>query len=123
MTAVADSTQELLARFREAANRKGAASPSPRLDHHEHLLMAEAFWALEDQGSIGRDAFRSLLGDASPHVRIWVAAQLLSEGDASVRSVLQALRHEPGTQGLAAETVLAEHEAGNLCSPFGERGA
>ena len=123
MTALASSTQELVVRFRDAAIRKGKGNFPARVDHELHRAMSEAFWALEEQGQPGREAFRSLLLDESPEVRSWVAAQLLSEGESGARFTLEQLRREHGMLGLDAEAVLREHASGRLESPFGKRGA
>jgi hypothetical protein len=58
-------------------------------DHRLHGQMTRAFRALEARGADGQAAFRSLLLDESPHVRSWVAAQMLSQGESSARFVLE----------------------------------
>jgi hypothetical protein len=68
-------------------------------------------------------AFRSLLQDDSPHVRGWVAAGLLAQGDVDALPVIEKLTADGGLVGFDAEMVLREHNQGRLGSPFGARNA
>lgn len=120
---MAELIQQLLGAFRDAAIRKGHGPLPAQLDHQLHEQMAEAFWKLQDLGDPGAAAFRSLLQDDSPHVRAWVAAQLLANGDSGARFVLEALKNQDGLVGFGASMVLEEFAKGRLASPFGERGA
>ena len=123
MTVMPQSIDVLVSRFREAAIQKGDFRMDPKEDHRLYDEMAEAFWALDQLGAAGREAFQLLLHDDAPAVRSWVAAQLLSEGEAGARFVLEQLRKDPGFLGFTAEMVLEEHRKGTLSPPFGARGA
>lgn len=81
--------------------------------------MSAAWRALEKDGQVGREAFRSLLADESPHVRCWVASQLLGLGDDSGLSVLEASAEEGGFRGFSSEMVISEWRAGRLRPPLG----
>ena len=83
--------------------------------------MTHAFRFLASQGAAGRAAFAALLDDESPHVRSWVAAQLLSENDARAIPVAEQLASEPGLLGFNAQVTLDEYNAGRLRSPFATR--
>ena len=120
---MAETIDELVRRFREAAISKGAFQVNPREDHRLHAEMARAFRALESRGPEVQAAFQSLLLDQSAHVRSWVAAQMLSQGEGSARSVLEQLRKDPGLLGFEAEIVLEQYRRGKLASPFGAGGA
>lgn len=113
---------EQVQRFREAAIAKGDFADSPQHDHELHAAMAEAVRALYRLGAEGRSAFKELLHDESPHVRSWVAAELLVQGDDDARLVLVELANCRDLVGLSARTVLKEHSCGTLRSPFGDRG-
>ena len=82
------------------------------------MIAWRAFRFLASQGPAGRAAFAALLDDESPHVRSWVAAQLLSENDARAISVAEQLASEPGLVGFSAQVTLDEYSAGRLPSPF-----
>ncbi len=107
-------------RFREAAILKGAfASPAKR-DHALHQAMKLAWRDLYSLGPVGRDAFRGMLADESPYVRMWVAAQLLSEGDVGAAGVVELETEAEGLRGFDATMVLKEWRAGRLHSPFSD---
>lgn len=110
---------EQLKRFRDAAIAKGESTGPPQRDHELHAAMAEAVRAVYDAGTQGCAAFKELLNDESPHVRSWVAAQLLSEGDRDAVPVLVGLARRGDLVGLSARTVLDEHSRGTLRPPFG----
>ena len=80
--------------------------------------MAVAFRFLSEQGAEGRSAFSALLNDDSAHVRSWVSAQLLSEGDAQAIPIAEQLALAPGLLGFTAQVTLEEFRAGRLRSPF-----
>lgn len=120
---MADAIDTLIRLFRQAAIEKAEFAQSPRVDHSLHHRMAESYWALQAHGAEGKEAFRALLLDESPHVRSWVAAQLLPEGEPGAQVVLEHLRGEPGLLGLSAETVLVAHFKGTLRPPFARNGA
>jgi HEAT repeat protein len=73
---------------------------------------------LQSHGESGHEAFAGLLADESPHVRIWVAAQLLAEGDESALPVLRELVAGSGLLASEAEISIREYEAHRLRSPF-----
>jgi hypothetical protein len=108
---------ESIHQFREAAIKKGDGVTGKK-DAVLYDLMAKAFFSLLEQGEMGREAFRRLLNDKSPHVRCWVAAQLLYEGDAEAKEVLNSLRHVTGLVGFNADMTLREYATGRLDSPF-----
>jgi hypothetical protein len=110
---------EAVALFRSAALEKADFAGPARRDHALHRQMRDAFRELQTLGAPGQAAFRKLLDDASPHVRIWVAAELLSRGDQEAQRVLEKLADEPGLLGFNATTTLNEFKAGRLRSPFG----
>jgi hypothetical protein len=76
--------------FRAAAISK-AAFAEPSRDEELHRIMSSALSFLQSQSESGREAFHRLLADESAHVRIWVAAQLLVEGDERALPVLREL--------------------------------
>jgi len=109
---------ELIDDFRSAAIAKADFASPPRRDHALHDRMARAVRELYAAGDPGRSAFKALLRDDSPHVRSWVAAQLLVDGDPDAESVLRELIDLGGLVAFNAEMVLKEHSAGRLESPF-----
>ena len=112
------TVKEALLEFREAAIEKAdGASPAGR-DHAFHRRMQVALQALRAAGDVGAAAFMTLLDDESVHVRCWVAAELLSQGNPAAQAVLEAVARQPGLAGFAAQMTLKEHEAGRLGSPF-----
>jgi len=110
---------EVLAEFRNAAIEKADFAKPARRDSDLHDRMKNALIRLREAGDSGDAAFRRLLEDESPHVRSWVAAELLSRGELTAVAVLERLSREPGSIGFDARTTLNEHEAGRLRSPFG----
>jgi hypothetical protein len=112
------SIHEAIEDFRQAAIRKaGFASPASR-DDALHRRMSSAYKFIISQGMDGRAEFIRLLHDNSPHVRAWVAAQLLSDGDEVAIPVLEQLAVAPGISGFVAATTLKRFRAGKLNSPF-----
>jgi hypothetical protein len=112
---------EATAEFRAAASAKGDFRADSTEDHALHDRMAHAFRFLASQGPAGRAAFAALLDDESPHVRSWVAAQLLSEKDARAIAVAEQLASEPGLLGFSARVTLDEYHTGRLRCPFASR--
>jgi hypothetical protein len=112
------SITEAIEEFRVAAIAKAEFATPASSDRALHLRMVHAFHELAHHGSDGDAAFKALLGDESSHVRGWVAAQLLSQGDKSAVPVLEQLAGESGIQGFSAATALGEFRAGRLRSPF-----
>ena len=110
---------EAVERFRRAAIAKGDLAEPPSRDHALHDEMAQAWQALEAIGPAGREAFRSMLTDDSPHVRGWVAAQLLALGDDSGVPILEAEAASGGLRGFESEMVLEEWRSGRLKPPLG----
>ena|SRR4051794_7199741 len=105
------------AEFRAAASAKGDFRADSTEDHALHERMAQAFRFLHGQGAEGA----ALLEDESPHVRSWVSAQLLSEGDARAVPVAEQLASESGLVGFSAQVTLEQFHAGRLRSPFATR--
>jgi hypothetical protein len=60
------------------------------------------------KGAVGRDTFRGMLADESPYVRMWVASQLLSEGDVEAARIVEVEAEAEGMRGFAATTVLKQ---------------
>jgi hypothetical protein len=112
------NVEEAIERFRLAAIEKGDFAEAANADHRLHREMAMAWRELNDKGVSGRDAFKRLLGDKSVHVRAWVAAQLLSEGDRDAVAVLEELANGNGMGGFTARMTLKEWRANRLSSPF-----
>ena len=110
--------ERALSDFRAAAIEKGEFATPAERDRALYRKMKAAVEALEAEGEAGEAAFRTLLDDESAHVRAWAAAELLSRGDDSARSVLERISREQGSIGLAAKLTLAEHRARRLRSPF-----
>jgi len=108
---------DLVQTFRKAAIAKGDFAELPQ-DSECFARMRGSVSALRGMGDLGKAAFHALLSDSSPHVRCWVAAELLTRGDPDARRVLQELSRLPGLLGLSASTALKEFDAGNLRSPF-----
>ena len=105
--------------FREAAVLKADFATPARRDHALHQKMKVAWRSLYSSGSAGREAFREMLADESRYVRLWVASQLLSEGDVEAERVVEVEAKAEGIGGFTAITVLKEWRAGRLRSPFG----
>jgi hypothetical protein len=112
---------EATAEFRTAASAKGDFRANSAEDHALHEQMTRAFHFLHAEGAEGRTAFAALLEDESPHVRSWVSAQLLSEGDARAVPVAEQLASESGLLGFTAQVTLEQFRAGRLRSPFATR--
>jgi hypothetical protein len=105
--------------FRDAATTKEEYGLPANRDHDLHETMSTAWRFLYSRGVEGREAFRQMLADPSPYVRLWVASQLLSEGDLEAVRVVEAEAGAAGLRGTSAKVVLAEWRAGRLGSPFG----
>jgi hypothetical protein len=107
----------LVDRFRSAAIAKGDFA-SRAHDAEFHKQMSDAYRLLVAEGDHGQAAFTELLSDSSPHVRSWVAAQLLFTGNVLARPVLETLAAQAGLVGLSARVVLREYDMGRLGSPL-----
>ena len=105
--------------FCAAAIEKGDFASPASHDRKLHAAMSRAVQKLHSLGASGAEALRALLQHESPHVRSWVAAELLAAGDKTAKPVLEALASNPGLLGTSANTVLREYEKGRLRSPFG----
>lgn len=117
------SVEKAIEEFRSAAIEKGDYAEVADRDHELHATMARAWIELESCGEAGRSAFKLLLANDSEYVRIWVASQLLADGDESGVPVLEELVAGGGALGFDAEIVLKEWRAGRLQPPFTEEGA
>lgn len=91
--------QDAADRFCRAAIGKGDIASSTARDHEFHRIMGDACRVLDEEGVPGKDAFRRLLTDESPHVRKWVAAELLARGERSARLVLEELADTSSRRG------------------------
>jgi hypothetical protein len=111
---IAEAIQE----FRTAADSKADGVSPASKDRALHARMARALGCLSLHGSDGLVAFSALLHDQSPHVRSWVAAELLAAGDRSAVPIMEQLAAEPGIRGFTAATTLKEFHAGRLQLPF-----
>jgi hypothetical protein len=112
------SIAEAIVDFRSAAEAKGDFASPASGDHALAARMARAYECVSSYGADGLSAFRSLLQDPSPHVRVWVAAQLLPTDEPLAASVLEELSSLPGIWGFTAATTLKEFRAGRLRAPF-----
>ena len=117
---IVTSIEEAIDRFRRAAIEKGDFASPPKRDHALARQMHKARRALRNEGELGESAFRSLLMDESPHVRLWVSAELLAAGDEGAKSVLEELARHEGLLGFNATATLKEFNAGRLRPPFQE---
>jgi len=113
------TVSDLVEVFRVAAIEKGDFAEPPERDHELHARMRSALSELQEWGASGHAALRQMLLDISPHVRCWVAAELLSRGDIEGRQTLEKLAATPGLPGFAASKTLEEFHGGRLRSPFG----
>ncbi|MEJ0091023.1 MAG: hypothetical protein WDM80_14925 [Limisphaerales bacterium] len=109
--------QEARENFRKAAITNGECVDA-RSANQLHKEMAQAFIFLKSQGEIGCSTFKDLLHDNNNYVRVWVAAQLLSEGDLKALSVLREIEKSSGLLAFDAEMTIQEFEAGRLKSAF-----
>lgn len=109
----------LVSEFCAAAIEKGDFASPSKLDRELHARMAKAVAQLRSMGESGAKALEALLKHESPHVRTWIAAELLATGNRSAEPVLCALQTERGLVATNARMVLQEYEAGRLRSPFG----
>jgi hypothetical protein len=109
--------QEAKENFGKAAIAKGDFADARR-DNELHKEMAQAFIFLKSQGEIGRSTFKDLLHDKNNYVRVWVAAQLLSEGDLKALPVLREIEKSSGLLAFDAKMTIQEFEAERLQSPF-----
>ena len=108
---------DLVQTFRIAAIAKGDFA-EPSHDREFFARMRASLHAIRELGEPGCAALRALLLDSSPHVRCWVAADLLTRGDPDARRVLQELSVLPGLVGFSASRTLNEFDAGRLLKPF-----
>lgn len=113
--------EDVVQEFRDAAIRKADFVSPPSDDHVLHKTLSDTWRFLYSQGTDGRMAFRNLLTDQSPHVRLWVASQLLAEGEADAATILEKDTTTEGLHGFSAQMVLKDWRAGRLASPFGAR--
>ena len=111
----------LLSDFCEAAISKGDHGASTKEDHEMYAKMGAVVKTLRELGPGAMEAFKVLLSHDSKHVRMWVASELLSDGDLDAKAILEQLASSPGLIGLNASLVLDEFSAGQLNSPFGTR--
>ena len=116
---MADDISEAVKQFCNAAIEKGNfASPAKR-DKALHTQLASSVKLLREKGVPGTIAFEELLKHESPHVRCWVASELLAAGITKAIPILDELSLEVGLLGTSARMVLQQYEAGRLRSPFG----
>ena len=108
--------EELVRRFVDATMEK-AEMHGARKDHRLYEEMRRAFQGLRATEE-GRRAFRALLEHPSAEVRVWVAGQLLAEGDASVIGVVEEISKGEGLLAFSAQMTLQEYRKGSLGPPF-----
>jgi hypothetical protein len=108
---------ELIERFRTAAIAKGDGTAG-NSDAELYSRMRSAYGELVRRGDRGNLAFEALVADPSPHVRSWVATQLLFLGHSSVRPVLEELASQPNMLAFSVSIALQEYDAGRLKSPL-----
>jgi hypothetical protein len=113
----------LVGRLCDAAIAKGDFASNPSEDHALHRQIGIAIMSLRELGPQGHIALEGLLEHSSPHVRSWVATQLLLDGQPKAVSVLESLGNGSGLRALNARTVLNEFKIGRLQSPFSRDGA
>jgi hypothetical protein len=108
----------LIDRFRSAAIEKGDFA-SGTTDSQLYDVMRDSFHRLRGLGEVGHEALLRLLEDESDHVRCWVAAALLVEGDLKARNVLETIANTgAGMLRFNAEVTLREFDKGTLGTPF-----
>jgi hypothetical protein len=107
--------------FRKAADEKGNFAFGKR-DRQLYETMRASFHRLKEMGEPGNKALAQLLDDQSNHVRCWIAAALLVEGNSKARSVLETIANT-GERILRsnAEITLEEFKKGTLGTPFPNR--
>lgn len=115
------NVHEAVSRFRSAAIQKG--SEGGARDDELYRELCASYSAIMSLGPPGEAAFRNLLKDPSPEVRVWVAAQLLAVGNPECESVLEILSQDSGLLGFDAKTTLVEYRAGRLQPPLSEPAA
>jgi len=114
--------QKLIAKFRRAAIEKGDFATPAKQDHRLYDEMRTAVLEIGKFNSAGKEAFKALLTDESVHVRNWVAATLLVEGDVEAREALEQIAKSNGMIAFDAEMTLKEFDRGNLKPPFWKEG-
>lgn len=102
----------------DCAIAKGDFAADSSEDRALHRQIGVAIGSLRELGQDGRLALERLLDHTSPHVRSWVATQLLLDGHADAIFVLESLGNGSGLTALSARTVLNEFRQGRLRSPF-----
>lgn len=80
-------TSSLVAEFCTAAIQKGDFASPAKLDHELHTRMKKAAAQLHSLGELGMRALEAMLEHESPHVRSWIAAELLSKGNGQISGV------------------------------------
>ena len=117
----AENVSSLVETFRRAAVEKGDYATPAKRDHKLYESMRSAYIELRAVGEDGDNAIRELLHDESVHVRTWIAAALLAEGDVEAREELEEISKREGLTGSHAGTTLEEFEKGRLNTPFPPR--
>jgi hypothetical protein len=105
----------------DSAIAKGDFAVNPSEDRALHRKIGVAIMSLRELGQQGHLALERLLDHSSPHVRSWVATQLLLDGHPNAISVLESLGNGSGLTALGARTALNEFRRGRLRSPFGPK--
>ena len=115
---------ELIKRFTDAAIEKGDGVGGQR-DAELYNILSETCNELVRRGDRGNLLFERLLGDESPHVRLWVASQLLYFGQTGIifndkgpMEVLNELSASKELYGLSASIILKQYEKGELQTPL-----
>jgi hypothetical protein len=114
-----DQVSSLVDAFRQAAIEKGDFATPAKRDHQLYDAMRNSYVELKSMGRTGDDALTLLLDDDSVHVRTWIAAALLVDGNIRARQVLESIANgSRGATRLDAQMVLEEFDKGTLKSPF-----
>lgn len=114
-----DAIEQLRNTYRESALRHGEATLAgdAAAANTSHDALVASLIQLRKHGEDGMAALLTLLEDGSPSVRCWAATHSLPVNEARGRAVLHEVAARSDILGLAAQTVLAEWNAGTLELP------
>ena len=107
--------------FRDAAIKKGDGADPNEKDSDLFMQLSDVYDEIERSGEEGLKLFSHLLLDSSPHVKLWVASQLLYNGmheGGLTLITLNELSSSPEVYGLSASMVLEQYNKGELKSPL-----
>lgn len=115
------NNQILIDTFRSIAIDKGDGDNPHEKDSDLFLKLSDAYRAIEQADDLAMQLFCKLLEDESSHVKLWVAAQLLFNGnlmDGRTIEVLKELSSLRSFCGMSASMVLKQYNDGTLKSPL-----